>query len=206
MRDEKRRFVVAVTGASGAVYGVSLINYLSLQGHEVHGILTRTGETVLRLETGLDRSALAMPGVVLHEEDDLTAPIASGSFGTDGMVIAPCSMRTLTAVATGQAANLVQRAADVTLKERRRLILVPRETPLNRIHLKNMLAAHDAGAVIMPAMPPLYGKAKEVAELVVAFAGRILDQLGVRNDLAPRWRGPEEPKGDVPEKDGEHGT
>ena len=198
MSRDRKKIVVAITGASGAVYGVSLVNFLSLQGHEIACILTKAAETVLRLETGLARSALAMPGVTLFGEEEITAPVASGSFLTDGMVIAPCSMRTLMAVATGQAGNLVQRAADVTLKERRRLILVPRETPLNRIHIENMLRAHDAGAVIMPAMPAFYSQAKEVIELVTGFAGRILDQLGVQNDLAPRWRGADPEKRDAP--------
>ncbi len=190
MSDEKKKFVVAITGASGSVYGISIVNYLSLQGHAVHAIISGAGEKVMKLETGLGRDVLDLPGVTVHDNNDVGAVVASGSFKTDGMVIAPCSMRTLTAVATGNSSNLIQRAADVTLKEGRKLIVVPRETPLNRIHLQNMLRALDAGAVIMPAMPAFYGKAKEVAELVVAFAGRVLDQLGVENDLAPRWEPP----------------
>jgi len=208
MSDEKKRFVVAITGASGSVYGISIINYLSLQGYAVHAILSRSGEKVMKIETSLNRNVLNLPGVTVHDNDDIGAVVASGSFKTDGMVIAPCSMRTLTAGASGSASNLIQRAADVALKEGRKLILVPRETPLNRIHLENMLRALDAGAVIMPAMPAFYGKAKEVAELVVAFAGRVLDQLGVDNDLAPRWEPPvtgEEPPhtGEEPPHTGE---
>lgn len=181
------RIVVAVTGASGSAYGVRLVEALSAADHEVLLILTRAGRTVLEMETGRQPESLRLPGVTLLDEEDIAAAPASGSFRTDGMVIAPCSMRTLNAVATGQASNLVQRAADVTLKERRPLIIVPRETPLNRLHLENMLRAHDAGAVIMPAMPAFYARAGSVDDLVGAFAGRILDLLGIENDLAPRW-------------------
>jgi len=183
-----KRIILAVTGASGTVYGTRLLEHLSAGGHEVFLVFSAAGKEVARLETGLDPESIALPGVTLHAEDDIAASAASGSFKTDGMVIAPCSMRTLTAVATGQASNLIQRAADVTLKERRPLILVPRETPINRLHIENMLRAHDAGAVIMPAMPAFYGKPGGIDDLVDSFAGRILDLLGIDNDLAARWR------------------
>lgn len=186
-----RKIVVALTGASGSAYGVRLVEALSSEGREVLLVVSRAGETVLELETGLSSRDLLKPGVVLLHEEEIAASIASGSFRTEGMVIAPCSMKTLTAVATGQAANLIQRAADVTLKEKRRLILVPRETPLNRIHLDNMLKAHDAGALIMPAMPAFYGKPGGIDDLVDSLTGRILDSLGIENNLATRWKDPE---------------
>lgn len=185
-----KRIVAALTGASGTVFGTRLVEVLSRGGHEVFLVVSRAAEQVMRIETGRERSSLLeLPGVTLFEEDNIAAPVASGSFPTDGMVVAPCSMRTLTAVATGQASNLIQRAADVTLKERRRLILVPRETPLNRIHLRNMLAAHDAGAVILPAMPAFYGNPRGIGDLVDSFVGRVLDHLRIENDLAARWEG-----------------
>ena len=186
-----RKIVVALTGASGSAYGVRLVEALSSEGREVLLVVSRAGETVLELETGLSSRDLLKPGVVLLHEEEIAASIASGSFRTEGMVIAPCSMKTLTAVATGQAANLIQRAADVTLKEKRRLILVPRETPLNRIHLDNMLKAHDAGALIMPAMPAFYGKPGGIDDLVDSLTGRILDSRGIENNLATRWKDPE---------------
>ncbi len=187
---EGKRFVVALTGASGTLYGTRLVEVLSRGGHEVFLIFSQPAAQVMRLETGQDPAGLVdLPGVALLDEDNIAAPVASGSFHTDGMAVVPCSMRTLTAVATGQAANLIQRAADVTLKERRTLILAPRETPLNRIHIQNMLAAHDAGALIMPAMPAFYGNPQKIGDLVDAFVSRILDKLGIENDLAPRWDG-----------------
>jgi len=187
MGEKKKRVVIALTGASGSIYGVRLINYLSLTGHEILCVISRTGEQVFEMETGLDRTNLEIRGVTIIEENHLAASIASGSFLHDGMVIVPCSMRSLTAVAQGQASNLIQRAADVTLKERRKLILVPRETPLNRLHLENMLRAHDAGAIIMPAMPSFYGKPRGLDQLVDSLVSRILDLLGINNDLATRW-------------------
>jgi 4-hydroxy-3-polyprenylbenzoate decarboxylase len=184
----KKKVIVAVTGASGTIYGVRLVEHLAKGGHEIHLIVSEAGKEVARLEADLDPASIDLPGVTLLDEGHISAGVASGSFRTDGMVIAPCSMRTLTAVAAGQASNLIQRAADVTLKERRTLILVPRETPLNRLHIENMLRAHDAGAVIMPAMPAFYGKAGGIDELVDSFTGRVLDLLGIENDLAVRWQ------------------
>ncbi len=190
MSSDKKRIAVAITGASGTPYGVRLVEALTDLGHEVCLVVSGAGRRVMRLECGCDPEALLRPGVTLFAEDDIAAPPASGSYPLDGMVIIPCTMATLAAVANGLANNLVRRGADVALKERRPLILVPRETAMNRIHLENMLKAHDAGAVIMPAMPPFYGQPTTVAELVSHLVGRVLDRLGIANDLAPRWKGP----------------
>jgi 4-hydroxy-3-polyprenylbenzoate decarboxylase len=188
----KKKFAVGITGASGIPYGIRLVEALARLGHEVLVVVSDAGREVMRLECGCAPGILTKLGVTLYREDDISAPIASGSYPLDAMVIIPCTMATLSAVAHGQANNLIHRGADVALKERRTLILVPRETALNRIHLKNMLLAHDAGAIIMPAMPPFYGNPSTVNELVSHMAGRILDRLGIENDLAPRWKGPAE--------------
>ena len=189
MENIKKRIAVGITGASGIPYGIRLVEALAGLGHEVLVVVSDAGREVMRLECGCAPEILTKLGVTLYRKDDISAPIASGSYPLDAMVIIPCTMATLSAVAHGQANNLIHRGADVALKERRPLILVPRETALNRIHLKNMLLAHEAGAIIMPAMPPFYGKPSTVNELVSHMAGRILDRLGIENDLAPRWKG-----------------
>jgi 4-hydroxy-3-polyprenylbenzoate decarboxylase len=189
MEKKFKRIAVGITGASGAPYGIRLVEALADLGHEVLAVVSGAGREVMRLECGCGPERLERPGVTLFEEGDIAAPIASGSYPLDAMVIVPCTMATLSAVANGLANNLIHRGADVALKERRLLILVPRETALNRIHLQNMLLAHDAGAVIMPAMPPFYGTPATVDELVDHMVGRILDRMGIENDLAPRWKG-----------------
>jgi 4-hydroxy-3-polyprenylbenzoate decarboxylase len=182
-----KRIVIAITGASGTVYGVRLVEALKETGHEALVIVSDAAQEVIRLEGGaLPR--FEGPGITLLTDKDIGASVASGSFAHGGMVICPCTMATLSAVACGQATTLTHRAADVTLKEGRTLILVPRETPLNRVHIENMLRAHDAGAVIMPAMPPFYGKPVGLDDLIAGMVGRILDRLGIENDLAPRWK------------------
>jgi len=187
MNANRKKIIVAITGASGVGYGIALVEALGVLGHETLLVVSKAGKLVMRQETGMAPEDLLRPGISLYQEENIAAPIASGSFAADGMVIAPCTMATLASVALGQASDLILRAADVTLKEGRPLILVPRETPLNRIHITNMLHAHDAGAVIMPAMPPLYGNPTSVAELIAHLVGRILDRLGIENNLAPRW-------------------
>jgi len=188
MKTGGKRIAVALTGASGAIYGSRLVRALVRLEHEVHLVVSDAAVEVARLETGVDLPSTG-PSITRYGEKEIGAPMASGSYPLDGMVIAPCTMATLSAVANGLASNLTHRAADVCLKEGRTLILVPRETPLNRIHMENMLKAHDAGAVIMPAMPPFYGRPGSVEEVVDHMVGRILDRLGVDNDLAPRWEG-----------------
>jgi 4-hydroxy-3-polyprenylbenzoate decarboxylase len=192
--------VVAMTGASGAPYAVRLLQILCRSGRMVHLTISRSGADVLKQETGivvsLDRfdpspfGDLAPGRVVYHHHADFSAGIASGSFLTAGMVVSPCSMSTLGAIAHGITTNLITRAADVHLKERRRLILVPRETPLSLIHIENMAAVTRAGAVVMPAMPGWYHRPETLADLVDFVVGRICDGLGVGHDLVHRWGEP----------------
>jgi 4-hydroxy-3-polyprenylbenzoate decarboxylase len=189
--------VVAMTGASGAVYAVRLIQVLAQLGRTIHVSLSPSAAQVLREETGcdvdLEKFDLAAfgelsPGqLVYHHHQDFMAGIASGSFRTAGMVIVPCSMSTMGAIASGVSTNLITRAADVHLKERRTLILVPRETPLSAIHLENMLKVTRAGAIVLPAMPGWYHRPTQLTDLVDFVVGRICDQLGIPNSLVRRW-------------------
>ncbi len=183
-----RRLVVAVTGASGMLYARELFAFLnSLPDLEVHAVVSEAGEQVLRLELGLAVTELVGPRVLLHSSRDFAAPLASGSFQVRGMVVIPCTMGTLGAIAQGQSRNLIHRAAEVTLKEGRPLILVVRETPLSLVHLRNMLAAAEAGATIFPAMPGFYQRPRSLGEMARNFVGRLLDHLGVEHELLARW-------------------
>lgn len=197
-------YTVAMTGASGAVYGVTLVEHLAAAGHDVALVVSPDGVTVLKEETGVDWSGKGPVvqrvldrqyhgRVTWWESKDFYSPIASGSHLNDGMIIAPCSMKTAAAVAHGLSASLIERAADVTLKERRLLIVVPRETPLSVIHLENLLTLSQAGAHIVAAMPAFYHHPKSIEDLVSFVVGRVLDHLGVVHDLVPRW-GADRPK------------
>ena len=192
--------VVALTGASGAPYGVRLLEVLLRAGRTVHLSISPAAVEVMDKELGrkirLDRFDPAdlfgpadVPVECLHYHDyrDFMAGIASGSFLTGGMVVCPCSMGTVAAIAHGLSQNLIQRAADVHLKERRKLILVPRETPLGVVQLRNLLACAEAGAVILPAMPAFYTRPRELADMVDFVVGRVCDQLGVEHALSRRW-------------------
>lgn len=192
--------VVAVSGGSGAVYSRRLLQVLARGGHTVHLLLSAAGSQVIQQELGLklDPSSpdlkqwLGLDGcetsrIHFHQLHDFFTPVASGSYRTGGMVICPCSGGTLSAVAHGISSNLIQRAAEVHLKERRKLILVPRETPVSHVALKNMLAAHEAGAVIMPASPGWYHGVKGLDDLVDFMVARILDQLDISNEIIHRW-------------------
>jgi 4-hydroxy-3-polyprenylbenzoate decarboxylase len=193
--------VLAMTGASGAPYALRLLQVLCRSGRTVHLTISHSGADVLRQETGVSLSLESLnlealgdlaPGrIVYHRHDDFSAGIASGSFPTAGMVVAPCSMSTLAAIAHGITTNLITRAADVHLKERRKLILVPRETPLSLIHLENMTAVTRAGAIVLPAMPGWYHRPTRLEDLIDFVVGRICDGLGVGNDLAKRWGTPD---------------
>jgi 4-hydroxy-3-polyprenylbenzoate decarboxylase len=189
--------VVAMTGASGAPYAVRLLHMLARSGRRVHLTISPSAVQVLRgelgLEVDLDDFNPTVLGIresgrlVYHHHGDFSAGIASGSFPTGGMVIIPCSMSTLASIASGVTTNLVTRAADVHLKERRKLILVPRETPLSLIHLENMVRVTQAGAVVLPAMPGWYHRPRRFEDLVDFVVSRICDQLGIVNALSPRW-------------------
>ena len=192
--------VVAITGASGAPYGVRLLEVVLAAGREVHLSVSPSGQAVIQEELGrrvdLERfnAADLLGGPVptagrlhYHHHKNLMAPIASGSFLTAGMVICPCSGSTLAAVAHAMGENLIHRAAEVHLKERRKLVVVPRETPLSLPQLKNMQAIHEAGAVVLPAAPGFYARAETVGDLVDFVVARICDQLGVANSLVRRW-------------------
>jgi flavin prenyltransferase len=180
------RIVVGVTGASGALYGYSLIRCLVHAGIEVHAVYTEMGEKVLSHECGAAVNELGK-GVRVHGNDDLFSPLASGSYRTDGMAVVPCSMHTLGHLAGGTGEDLLTRVADVTMKEGRKLVVVPREMPVTAIHLENMLRLARAGAVILPASPAFYHRPRQLSDLVASVVGKIMDVLGVEHDLFERW-------------------
>jgi 4-hydroxy-3-polyprenylbenzoate decarboxylase len=195
-----RPICIGVTGASGAVYAVRLLEVLSASGRDVHLSISPSGRDVIRQELGfeIDLDRFALQQLLPKEDDargkieyfhwqDFMAPMASGSFLTGGMVICPCSGTTLSSVAAGAAGNLIQRAAEVHLKERRKLILVPRETPLSLAHIDNMRRVTEAGAVVLPASPGWYHGVQEVGDLVDFVVARVCDQLGVEHSLTKRW-------------------
>ncbi len=187
------RYIMGVTGASGSVYAVRLLEELLKRGHEVHLVVSQTGQKVMEYETGVTMTsafANAYPQgrLVMHAHDDLFASIASGSFPVDGMAVVPCSMTTLGEIASGTSRHLLGRAADVCIKERRRLVLVPREMPLSPIHLRNMLALSETGVIILPASPGFYHRPQTVEDIVGFVVSRILDAFGIENDLYQKWR------------------
>ena len=184
------RFVVAISGASGAIYGVRALEVLMKLGAETHLVLTDAARETIRLETDYSRADVEKLATKTYGIGEITAKISSGSYRTDGMLVIPCSMKTLSGIATGYSDNLLLRAADVTLKERRRLVLVVRETPLSLIHLENMVRVTAAGAIVLPAMPAFYSRPKNVDEIVDQIVGRALDVLGVSNHLFAGWEGP----------------
>ena len=192
-------YAVAITGASGSAYGLTLIRALAGAGHTVHVVVSEGGARVLRHECDLsvnpkqpDPAALAPEHedrIIAHAVGNYGASIASGSYPIAGMAVCPCSMGTLGRIAAGTAENLVTRAADVCLKERRKLVLVPRETPLSAIHLENMLRLTRAGAVILPAAPGFYHGEKSMDDLIRFVVARVMEQLGVDQDLTEQWQG-----------------
>ena len=185
-----RRIVVAISGASGAVYGVRLLQVLrDTPGVESHLVVSDAGWRNLQHELDLGRPAVEALAHRVHDAHNVGAAIASGSFQCAGMVIAPCSMRTLAAVAHGLSDNLLTRAADVVLKERRRLVLLVRESPLHLVHLRNMVSVTEMGAIVCPPLPAFYLKPQSVDDIVDHSVARSLDLLGVPHTLAPRWEG-----------------
>lgn len=190
MAEPLRRVIVGITGASGAVYGARMLHALhTLPAIESHLVVSDTGWRNLRHELDASPADVRALAHVVHDVRDLGASIASGSFPVHGMVVAPCSMRTLAAVAHGLADNLLTRAADVSLKERRRLVLMARETPLHLGHLRNMVSATEMGAIVCPPMPAFHLRPETVDDIVDHGVARALDLLGLHQDLAPRWAG-----------------
>ncbi len=196
---QTRRIVVGLTGASGAIYGLRLLRFLLSGGARVEAVVSNSGLRVLKEEAGykgeafgeylrrLYGSEIAAGTLIQHRWADIGAPIASGSVRTDGMVVCPCSMGTLSGIVTGRASNLIERAADVTLKEGRPLVLVPRETPLNRIHVENMRRALEAGIHLVPAMPAFYFRPRTIDDLVDFVVGRAVAFLGFEHHLFRPW-------------------
>lgn len=190
--ERKRRIIVGVSGASGAIYAYRLIQVLADSGIEVHFVASKAGLEVLEYECGLTMVQLTQMVHKVYDVNQIDSAIASGSFPCESMVIVPCSMKTLGSLANGIAGNLLTRAADVTLKEGRKLVLVTRETPVHAIHLENMLKLSHAGARIVPACPGFYHRPQTIEELVDMLVGKICDTLNVDNDLFERWTGPSE--------------
>jgi 4-hydroxy-3-polyprenylbenzoate decarboxylase len=186
----QRRIVVAITGASGAVYGVRLLEELrKAPAVETHLVVSKAGWLNLATELTIGRADVEALADVCHADKDIGAAIASGSFRTDAMAIVPCSMRTLAAVATGLADSLISRAADVMLKERRRLVLLTREAPLNLAHLRNMATVTEMGGVIFPPVPAFYLGLDSIAAMVDQTVGRVLELIGIESPLLKRWDG-----------------
>ena len=185
-----KRLIVAITGATGSVYGVRILAALQAAAQiETHLIISSSGFLTAATELDMPRSELEALADVVHSDKDIGASIASGSFRTDGMIVAPCSMKTLAAIATGFADTLVARAADVVLKERRRLLLLTRETPLNLVHLRNMVTVTEMGGIIFPPVPSFYAKLENLDAMVDQTVGRVLDLFDVDAGLVRRWQG-----------------
>ncbi|MFZ1891405.1 MAG: UbiX family flavin prenyltransferase [Formosimonas sp.] len=183
-----KRLIIAITGATGAVFGVRLLDVLHDLGDiETHLIVSDAGWLTITHEMGLTKADVKSRASVVHSVNNIGAAIASGSFPCDGMIVAPCSMKTLSAIAHGYSDNLITRAADVTLKERRRLTLLVRETPLSLIHLRNMTAITEAGGVIFPPVPAFYHQPNTLDDVVNHTVARVLDCHGIDAKLAPRW-------------------
>jgi len=185
-----KRLVVAITGASGAMYGIRLLQWLRESAQiETHLMISDAGVLSLHYELDMKRKDVEALADVVHSVRDVGACVASGSFQSEGMIIAPCSMKTLGSVAHGLSDNLITRAADVMLKERRRLVLMVRETPFNLAHLRNMTSVTEMGGIIYPPLPALYQKPQSIEDMVDHTTGRVLDLFGIQQTLAPQWQG-----------------
>ncbi|MBM7633533.1 UbiX family flavin prenyltransferase [Geomicrobium sediminis] len=192
---DQRTFAVAMTGASGAIYGIRLVQTLLEEGHRIHFLMSSAAWQVFDQEVGLDisdkeaclKKLFPSGDLQVHGKQDFSAPIASGSYKHDGMIVVPCSMGTLSKMAHGNSGSLLERSADVTLKEGRPLLIVPRETPLHSIHLENMKRLSDLGAAIIPAMPGFYHQPQSMDDLINFVVGKVLDRLNVEHELFKRW-------------------
>lgn len=187
--EQSMRIVVAITGASGVIYGKRLLEVLKHKKIETHLIISKAAEKVIQHELEINPKDIKKLATRAYEPDDLTAPLMSGSFQTDGMIVIPCSMKTLAGITHGFADNLILRAADVALKERRRLVIVPRETPLNTVHIRNMLTAAKLGVSVVPAMPAFYNKPQKIDDMVDFIIGRVLDCFNIDHNLFKRYSG-----------------
>jgi polyprenyl P-hydroxybenzoate/phenylacrylic acid decarboxylase-like protein len=186
----QRRLIVGITGATGTAYGIGLLRELrALKGWETHLVLTDAGVLNAHQELGLKRKDIERLAHHAYHPKDIGAAIASGSFLTEGMVVAPCSMKTLAAIAHAHADDLVSRAADVVLKERRRLVILPREAPLNLAHLRNMMQVTEMGGIVFPPVPAFYAKPKTIDDLVAHTVRRVLDLFGIHSPKLARWSG-----------------
>ncbi len=191
MNDQLQRLVVGISGSSAPQYGIALLEALADAGDvESHLILSPAAHHIIELETKMTRADVELLADVVHDPNDFAASVSSGSFVTQGMVVAPCSMGTLAAIAHGLTPSLLARAAGVTLKERRRLVLVPRETPLSLIHLRNMVTVTEAGATVLPPVPGFYAAPDSIDDLIAHTVGKILDQFGIDHRLYRRWATP----------------
>ena len=182
-----RRLIVGISGASGVIYGVKLLELLKTTDVETHLVMTKSAEITLAYEMDMKVSKVKALATKVYGPDDIAAAISSGSFKTEGMVVAPCSIRSLSEIAYGQTTSLLTRAADVALKERRRVILLLRETPLHLGHIKSMAAATEAGAIVMPPVPAFYARPKNIEEMVEHTIGRALDLFGIETGSVRRW-------------------
>lgn len=186
----RKRLIIAITGATGVIYGIRLLQVLrDIASVETHLLISEAGVLNLHQELDMKRKDVEALADVVHNVRDVGAAIASGSFQSDGMIIAPCSMKTLAAVAHGFSDNLISRAADVVLKERRRLVLMVRETPFNLAHLRNMTAVTEMGGIVFPPLPGFYHRPASIAEMVDHTTGRVLDLFDIQHSLTPRWNG-----------------
>jgi 4-hydroxy-3-polyprenylbenzoate decarboxylase len=181
------KLIVGITGGSGVIYGIKLLETLFGLNIESHLIISEWGEKTIRIETNFSTKYVKSLASVNYDPHNMASEISSGSFISDGMVIIPCSMKTLSSIANGYDDNLISRAADVCLKETRKLVVVPRESPLSRIHLVNMLRLNKAGAVLLPAMPGFYHRPESVDDLLNFIVGKVLDQFRIPNDVFKRW-------------------
>jgi len=182
------KIIVGITGSSGVIYGIKLLYFLKKSEIETHIVLSKWAEKNIEIET--DESIVEVKKLASFEykENDMAASISSGSFKTDGMIIIPCSMKTLASIANGYDDNLISRAASVTIKENRKLVIVPRETPLSQIHLSNMLKLAKIGVIILPAMPGFYHRPKTINDLILHIVGKTLDQFEINNEVFKRWK------------------
>lgn len=187
--DRKKRMVVGITGASGAIYGIRLLEMLKAAGIETHLIVSRAAQLTLAYETELKLADVERLATIVHPNNDIGAACSSGSFRTMGMIIAPCSIKTMAEIATGNTANLISRAADVALKERRRVVLMLRETPLHLGHIRTMAAVTEAGAIVYPPVPAFYAQPKSIADMVDHTLGRVLDLFDIEVGAVRRWSG-----------------